>query len=115
MDNTESEQEPIDLPIDGVLDLHTFLPREIGQLLPAYLEECRQRKILQVRIIHGKGTGTLRRTVTAQLDRLPFVRGYRLGDETSGSWGATIVDLAPPGTDISPKEGPDDGRTPHRS
>jgi len=115
MDNPETGQEPIDLPIDGVLDLHTFLPREIGQLLPAYLEECRRRKILQVRIIHGKGTGTLRRTVAAQLGRLPFVRGYRLGDETSGSWGATIVDLAPPDTDISPKEGPDDGRTPHRS
>jgi len=96
MDNPETGQEPIDLPIDGVLDLHTFLPREIGQLLPAYLEECRRRKILQVRIIHGKGTGTLRRTVASQLDRLPFVRGYRLGDETSGSWGATIVDLAPP-------------------
>jgi len=115
MDNPETGQEPIDLPIDGVLDLHTFLPREIGQLLPAYLEECRRRKILQVRIIHGKGTGTLRRTVATQLDRLPFVRGHRLGDETSGSWGATIVDLAPSDTDISPKEGPDDGRTPRRS
>lgn len=85
--------EPIEIPIDGTLDLHTFRPSDIKSLVPDYLEECRKKNILQVRIVHGKGTGTLRRTVHATLDRLDYVIKYRLGDETSGSWGATLVVL----------------------
>lgn len=85
--------QPIVLPIDGTLDLHTFRPGDLKTLIPDYLEECQAAGILEVRIIHGKGTGTLRRTVHALLDRLNIVAGYRLGDETSGSWGATLVTL----------------------
>ncbi|MDO8540231.1 MAG: Smr/MutS family protein [Opitutaceae bacterium] len=81
------------LPITGELDLHTFRPSDLGELLPAYFDECRSRGILEVRVIHGKGTGTLRTTVHALLRRLPHVESFRLGDETSGSWGATIVTL----------------------
>ncbi len=88
-----SEPEVIILPIDGTLDLHTFAPREIGDLIPAYLAECLDRGILEVRIVHGKGKGNLRRSVHAILDRLPLVASYHLGDETSGSWGATVVIL----------------------
>ena len=88
--------DPVELPIDGTLDLHAFRPAEVKELIPAYLEECRARDILQVRIVHGKGTGSLRRTVHAILDRLESVAAYRLGDEQSGSWGATLVDLRPP-------------------
>jgi DNA-nicking Smr family endonuclease len=65
------DDEPIQLPIDGVLDLHTFQPREIKDLVPDYLAECRSRGILRVRIIHGKGIGNLRRTVHAILSRHP--------------------------------------------
>lgn len=89
----EDEQSPINLVIDGVLDLHAFRPGEVKTLIPDYLEECRMRGILHVRIVHGKGTGALRRTVHAVLDRMDMVDRYRLGDETSGSWGATLVDL----------------------
>jgi DNA-nicking Smr family endonuclease len=89
----EEEQSPVNLIIDGVLDLHAFRPGEVKTLIPDYLEECSMRGILHVRIVHGKGTGALRRTVHAVLDRLDMVAGYRLGDETSGSWGATLVDL----------------------
>ena len=85
--------DPIPLPIDGILDLHAFAPGDVKTLVPDYLAECQQRGILQVRIIHGKGTGTLRRTVHALLNRLPMVHAYRLGDETSGGWGATLVTL----------------------
>jgi len=87
---------PIELPIDGVLDLHTFHPRDVKELVPDYLVECRERGILEVRIIHGKGTGALRRTVHAILSRLPEVASFGLAMETAGGWGATIVRLHAP-------------------
>ena len=83
----------IEPPLTGEIDLHTFRPNEIGSLLPEYFRECRLRGWLEVRVIHGKGTGTLREGVHRLLDRLPEVVGYRLGDETSGGWGATRVSL----------------------
>ena len=86
---------PIEIPIDGELDLHAFSPKEIKTLIPDYVAECHKRGILQVRIIHGKGTGTLRRTVHALLVRMDLVANFRLGDETSGDWGATLVRLRP--------------------
>ncbi len=87
---------PIELPIDGTLDLHTFQPRDVKELVPDYLAECRERGILEVRIIHGKGTGALRRSVHATLSRLPEVSSFRLAMEDAGGWGATLVTLRPP-------------------
>ena len=84
---------PIELPIDGTLDLHTFLPGDVKSLVPDYLAACREREIFEVRIIHGKGTGTMRRTVHAILEGLPCVSSYRLADEARGGWGATIAVL----------------------
>lgn len=81
------------LPITGELDLHTFRPSDLGELIPAYLSECAARGIREVRIIHGKGTGTLRATVRALLERSPLVASFRSGDERTGSWGATLVTL----------------------
>lgn len=94
MDEEEmTEPEPVDVPIDGTLDLHTFQPREVKNLVPDYLALCRERGILEVRVIHGKGTGTLRRTVHAILRRLPEVASFRLAGGDAGGWGATIVVL----------------------
>jgi len=92
--------EPVQLPIDGMLDLHTFQPREIKDLVPDYLAECQQRGILRVRIIHGKGIGNLRRTVHAILAKHPEVAEFLLANEHFGGWGATIVHLRP----AKPKE-----------
>jgi len=89
------EPPPIELPIDGTLDLHTFDPREVKELVTEYLSACQERGILSVRIIHGKGTGALRRTVHAVLNQLPEVAAYHLGGEGAGEWGATIVSLRP--------------------
>ena len=92
-DDSQRDDLPVPLPISGELDLHTFRPADLGELIPAYLAECAARDIREVRIIHGKGTGTLRTTVHALLQRSPLVRSFRLGDEHTGSWGATLVSL----------------------
>ncbi len=88
--------EPIQLPIDGVLDLHAFSPREVKDLVPDYLAACRERGIFQVRIIHGKGIGNLRRTVHAILSRHPGVVSFSLDHPQYGGWGATLVHLRRP-------------------
>jgi DNA-nicking Smr family endonuclease len=80
----------IELPIDGVLDLHTFRPSEAGALVADYLDACLERGIHEVRIIHGKGTGTLRRIVHAALERHQAVERFALAADASG-WGATMV------------------------
>lgn len=89
----DSGESPLQLPITGELDLHTFRPSDLGELLPAYLEACAARGLREVRVIHGKGTGALRATVQALLRRSPLVADFRTGDAQSGSWGATIVTL----------------------
>jgi hypothetical protein len=89
-----SEPEtPFELPIDGILDLHTFRPKEIRELVPDYIAECRARGISEIRIIHGKGIGNLRRTVHAILARLPEVETFAMARPEFGGWGATIVKL----------------------
>lgn len=87
--------EPVPLPITGELDLHTFRPQDLGELIPEYLAQCAARGIYEIRIVHGKGTGTLRTTVHALLRRSPLVQSFRSGDEHTGSWGATLVTLKP--------------------
>jgi DNA-nicking Smr family endonuclease len=87
--------EPIQLPIDGVLDLHTFQPREVSQLVGDYLAACQERGIHQVRIIHGKGIGNLRRTVESVLSKHPEVVSFSLDHPEYGGWGATLVQLRP--------------------
>lgn len=88
--------EPIQLPIDGVLDLHTFQPRQIKDLVNDYLAACLERGIFQVRIIHGKGIGNLRRTVHALLAKHPNVASFSLDHPEYGGWGATLVSLRRP-------------------
>jgi dsDNA-specific endonuclease/ATPase MutS2 len=83
----------LQLPIDGTLDLHAFRPEQVKDVVQDYLAECRKRGILQVRIIHGKGIGTLREIVHATLKRMPEVESFRPAGEDAGGWGSTIVIL----------------------
>ncbi len=99
-----NEPTPVPLPIDGVLDLHTFQPRQIKELVPEYLELCREKGILRVRIIHGKGIGNLRRFVHAILSKHPGVESFALASEAFGGWGATIVHLTRGGSNLPPTE-----------
>ncbi|MBO6524796.1 MAG: Smr/MutS family protein [Balneolaceae bacterium] len=87
-----NESEPIELPINGILDLHFFSPKDVKELVPDYIEACLEKEIYSLRIIHGKGKGVLRRLVHNMLDKHDAVISYRLADDSS-SWGATLVEL----------------------
>ncbi len=89
----DSPEDPIVLPIEDSLDLHTFQPREIKELLDDYLHAAWEKGFREVLIIHGKGQGVLRQRVHALLRRHPLVMDMRQADETSGGWGATVAVL----------------------
>jgi DNA-nicking Smr family endonuclease len=93
MSDESHDGEAAELPIDGELDLHTFRPEEVAELVGDYLDECRRRGIFEIRIVHGKGKGTLRRTVEAALQRRDDVLEQRLAPPERGGWGATLVTL----------------------
>ena len=90
MDNAAHE-----MPIEPELDLHTFRPHDLGGLIPDYLEACRAKGILEVRIIHGKGIGNVKRSVEAILGRLEMVERFAPASAAYGGMGATIVTLRP--------------------
>ncbi len=77
------------------LDLHTFKPEECADVVEEFVRASQEEGYRLVRIIHGKGTGTLRRIVHSVLEKHPAVARFTLGDEHSGSWGATLVELKP--------------------
>jgi DNA-nicking Smr family endonuclease len=85
--------DPIRLPINGELDLHTFLPKEIPSLLDEYIGECVKSGISTIRIVHGKGTGTLRELVHARLKKNAQVLSFVSAPPEAGGWGATTVRL----------------------
>lgn len=89
------ESDPVCIPIDGVLDLHGFNPKEVPCLLQEYLTECAKREIFNGRIIHGKGIGTLRETVRAHLQTSPLIESFQVGD-SNGNWGATLFSIKSP-------------------
>jgi len=90
-----ADEDPVRIPIDGVLDLHAFSPKDVKDLVPEYLRECRSQGIYHVRIIHGKGTGTLRKIVHSILEKHPHVISFKTAHYGGGSWGATEVELRP--------------------
>ena len=89
--------QPIELPIDGELDLHTFHPSDLAPLLQDYIEACRNKGILSLRIIHGKGRGVLRERVHSLLKKHPLVETFELAPPEAGGWGATLATLKAPG------------------
>lgn len=82
----------IEIPIDGVIDLHTFSPKDAADVVEEYINACAEKGIYEVRIIHGKGKGILRRIVHSLLEKHPLVEGFNLDSGGSG-WGATIAYL----------------------
>lgn len=94
--NADDFETPIHIPITDTLDLHTFIPREVPDLLDDYLNACVDAGIFQVRIIHGKGTGVLRKRVHGILNAHPHVLSFRDAPPAAGGWGAVVVTLRQP-------------------
>ena len=87
------EDEPVRIPITDVFDLHTVPPRDVKEVVEAYLEEARALGFRHIRIIHGRGIGVQREMVRKVLERTPFVLDFRDAPAEAGGWGATIATL----------------------
>jgi DNA-nicking Smr family endonuclease len=85
--------EPIVLPLEDSIDLHPFQPKEIPSVVEEYLQQCLDAGIVEVRIIHGKGSGVQRGIVRSLLEKHPAVRAFCDAPAEAGGWGATLVTL----------------------
>lgn len=94
-DRDTRDEEQVVLPLDGVLDLHTFSPKDALSVTEEYLMACREAGVLELRIIHGKGVGVQREAVRRLLAALPWVCEFRDAEEEWGGWGATVATLSP--------------------
>jgi DNA-nicking Smr family endonuclease len=85
--------EPVILPVEDSIDLHTFHPKDIPDVVEEYVEQCKQAGIREVRIIHGKGTGVQRNIVRSILAKNASVLSFRDAPPEAGGWGSTLVVL----------------------
>jgi DNA-nicking Smr family endonuclease len=89
----ESDRDPVPIPIEDALDLHTFVPKEIPDVVADYLAECVRLGLREVRLIHGRGTGAQRLRVQSLLACHPLVEAFADAPPERGGWGATVVRL----------------------
>ena len=68
--------EPVELPIEDSIDLHSFRPGEVADLVREYLHQALLRGYREVRIIHGRGIGVQRRIVHSLLEKHPRVIAF---------------------------------------
>ena len=92
-DLPDPPEEPVVLPIEDSLDLHTFVPRDIPDIVGEYLAECARLGLGEVRLIHGRGTGTQRAIVRSLLASHPLVQEFFDAPPERGGWGATVIRL----------------------
>lgn len=92
-ENSDDESFPdiVELPLEDVLDLHTFSPKEIKTLVKEYLQDAYEAGFPEVRIIHGKGIGVQREIVRAVAADDLHVQSVNQATEDAGGWGATII------------------------
>ncbi len=89
------EEDAFEIAITDELDLHSFAPSETLSVVEEYLRACREKGILEVRVVHGRGKGLQRAAVRRLLRGLDWVSGFREAPPASGGWGATLVNLRP--------------------
>jgi DNA-nicking Smr family endonuclease len=92
-DVPEAQDEPVPVPLEDVLDLHPFAPRDVLSVVDGYLAEAAARGFTEVRLIHGRGRGVQRAAVQAHLARHPLVLAFADAPPERGGWGATLVRL----------------------
>lgn len=85
--------EPVEIPITDIFDLHSISPRDTKNAIEAYLAEARERGFRYIRIIHGRGIGVQRETVRTVLARTPYVEAFGDASAEAGGWGATVATL----------------------
>ncbi len=90
---TEDER-PVEHPIEDSIDLHTFAPRDIADVVASYLEAAREAGFEEVRIIHGRGKGVQKQRVRSVLEKSELVEAFEEATPDRGGWGATVVQLA---------------------
>ena len=88
-----ADDEPVRIPITDVFDLHSVQPKEVEEVVEAYLEEAHAMGLKNIRIIHGRGIGVQRRIVRAVLARTTYVASFGDAPEQAGGWGSTIATL----------------------
>ena len=82
------------VPIDGMLDLHTFKPRDITSVVEEYVIEAHNQGLVELRFVHGRGIGVQRRTVHTALERHPLVLEF--WDAPESRLGATVARIKAP-------------------
>ncbi len=96
-DDENDEPEGFDLehvlPIEDVLDLHSFRPADVPDVVREYLDAAYAQGLRSLRIIHGRGIGQQRQTVRTLLARDARVRSFGDAPAEAGGWGATSVEL----------------------
>ncbi|HSB64898.1 MAG TPA: Smr/MutS family protein [Thermoanaerobaculia bacterium] len=83
------------IPIEDVLDLHPFRPRETASVVAEYVAAAAAKGFREVRLIHGRGIGVQRAIVRKALERSSHVTSFEDATPERGGWGATVVRLAP--------------------
>jgi DNA-nicking Smr family endonuclease len=91
--NCETIMDPVVVPIDGILDLHTFAPKDLKGLMQDYIDACLESNIYDLRIVHGKGSGVMRTRVRSLLGKDVRVQLFEDAPADAGGWGATRVTL----------------------
>ncbi len=90
-DESPFGEEPVPLPIEEAIDLHAFHPREVLEVVDAYLDAALEAGFREVRLIHGRGKGHQRARVQRLLAGDPRVERYEDAPPGRGGWGATLA------------------------
>jgi DNA-nicking Smr family endonuclease len=85
------EREPVEVPIEDAIDLHSFAPRDVISVVGEYLHAARGAGFSQVRLIHGRGKGVQRADIQRLLRGHALVESY--WDAPESNLGATLVRL----------------------